>query len=98
MQIPVQHSALGLIDQFGHRRCPAPQALAVGWVGYIRDRLWDLLQHLGGDVTETARSLRRRDRDQPHNTRRRHSRLGRLSPVAYENTFRTTSTTLAQAA
>ncbi|MTE17580.1 IS3 family transposase [Streptomyces sp. TRM43335] len=33
-----------------------------------------------------------------YNTRRRHSRLGHRSPIAYENTFRTTSTTLTQAA
>ncbi|ONK15903.1 putative transposase OrfB [Streptomyces sp. MP131-18] len=33
-----------------------------------------------------------------YNTRRRHSRLGHRSPTAYENTFRTTPTTLTQAA
>lgn len=33
-----------------------------------------------------------------YNTRRRHSRLGHRSPIAYENTFRTTSPTLTQAA
>lgn len=33
-----------------------------------------------------------------YNTRRRHSRLGQRSPIAYENTFHSTSTTLTQAA
>ncbi|MFP8906438.1 IS3 family transposase [Streptomyces atacamensis] len=33
-----------------------------------------------------------------YNTRRRHSRLGHRSPIAYENAFRMTSTTLTQAA
>jgi len=33
-----------------------------------------------------------------YNVRRRHSRLGHRSPIAYENAFRTTSTTLTQAA
>ncbi|MFP8888091.1 IS3 family transposase [Streptomyces mangrovi] len=33
-----------------------------------------------------------------YNTRRRHSRLGHRSPIAYENTFRTTSPTLTPAA
>ncbi len=33
-----------------------------------------------------------------YNTRRRHSRLGQSSPIAYEATLDTTSTTLAQAA
>ncbi|MEU3657974.1 DDE-type integrase/transposase/recombinase, partial [Streptomyces sp. NPDC032161] len=33
-----------------------------------------------------------------YNTRRRHSRLGQRSPIAYENTFHSASTTLAQAA
>ncbi|SFL16133.1 Transposase InsO and inactivated derivatives [Streptomyces pini] len=33
-----------------------------------------------------------------YNTRRRHSRLGHRSPIAYETTFRTTSTTLTPAA
>ncbi|QFZ78414.1 transposase [Streptomyces fagopyri] len=33
-----------------------------------------------------------------YNTRRRHSRLGQRSPMAYENTFQTTPTTLARAA
>jgi transposase InsO family protein len=33
-----------------------------------------------------------------YNTRRRHSRLGYRSPIAYENTFHTTSTTLTEAA
>lgn len=33
-----------------------------------------------------------------YNTRRRHSRLGRRSPIAYENDLRPTATTLAQAA
>ncbi|MFD4949996.1 IS3 family transposase [Streptomyces sp. NPDC058409] len=33
-----------------------------------------------------------------YNTRRRHSRLGQRSPIAYENTFQTTSTTLTRAA
>ncbi|MEV6732774.1 IS3 family transposase [Streptomyces sp. NPDC051364] len=32
-----------------------------------------------------------------YNTRRRHSRLGQRSPIAYENTFRPATTTLAQA-
>ncbi|TXS63832.1 IS3 family transposase [Streptomyces sp. sk2.1] len=32
-----------------------------------------------------------------YNTRRRHSRLGQRSPIAYENTFHSASTTLAQA-
>ncbi|MGO4757560.1 IS3 family transposase, partial [Streptomyces sp. 2MCAF27] len=33
-----------------------------------------------------------------YNTRRRHSRLGQHSPIAYETALDTTSTTLAQAA
>lgn len=33
-----------------------------------------------------------------YNVRRRHSRRGHRNPIAYENTFRTTSTTLTQAA
>ncbi|MCC2280999.1 IS3 family transposase [Streptomyces sp. ET3-23] len=33
-----------------------------------------------------------------YNTRRRHSRLGQRSPIAYENTFHSTSTTLTRAA
>jgi transposase InsO family protein len=33
-----------------------------------------------------------------YNTRRRHSRLGQRSPITYENTFHTTSTTLTEAA
>ncbi|GAA3797086.1 hypothetical protein GCM10022403_033780 [Streptomyces coacervatus] len=33
-----------------------------------------------------------------YNTRRRHSRLGHRSPIAYETALGTTSTTLAQAA
>ncbi|MEV8312491.1 integrase core domain-containing protein, partial [Streptomyces flavidovirens] len=33
-----------------------------------------------------------------YNTRRRHSRLGQRSPIAYEAGFQTTATTLAQAA
>ncbi|GGS37808.1 transposase [Streptomyces nojiriensis] len=33
-----------------------------------------------------------------YNTRRRHSRLGQQSPIAYENDFQPTATTLAQAA
>ncbi|WP_437098956.1 integrase core domain-containing protein [Streptomyces flavidovirens] len=33
-----------------------------------------------------------------YNVRRRHSRLGQRSPIAYENTFHTTSTTLTEAA
>ncbi|MFE1793085.1 IS3 family transposase [Streptomyces sp. NPDC059525] len=33
-----------------------------------------------------------------YNTRRRHSRLGQRSPIAYENAFQLTSTTLARAA
>ncbi|GAA1334366.1 hypothetical protein GCM10009647_075970 [Streptomyces sanglieri] len=33
-----------------------------------------------------------------YNTRRRHSRLGQRSPIAYEYTFQTTSTTLTRAA
>ncbi|PNG17780.1 integrase core domain-containing protein, partial [Streptomyces cahuitamycinicus] len=33
-----------------------------------------------------------------YNTRRRHSRLGQRSPIAFENTLQPTSTTLAQAA
>lgn len=33
-----------------------------------------------------------------YNTRRRHSRLGQRSPIAYENTFRPTTTTLTRAA
>ncbi|SEC13648.1 Transposase InsO and inactivated derivatives [Streptomyces sp. 2314.4] len=33
-----------------------------------------------------------------YNTRRRHSRLGQRSPIAYENTFQPATTTLAQAA
>ncbi|MGW0730715.1 IS3 family transposase [Streptomyces mirabilis] len=33
-----------------------------------------------------------------YTTRRRHSRLGQRSPIAYENTFHTTSTTLTEAA
>ncbi|MFD5521080.1 IS3 family transposase [Streptomyces sp. NPDC127066] len=33
-----------------------------------------------------------------YNTRRRHSRLGQRSPIAYENDFQPTATTLAQAA
>ncbi|WP_435841333.1 integrase core domain-containing protein [Streptomyces fagopyri] len=32
------------------------------------------------------------------NTRRRHSRLGQRSPIAYENTLRPAATTLTQAA
>ncbi len=33
-----------------------------------------------------------------YNTRRRHSRLGQRSPIAYENDFQAAATTLAQAA
>lgn len=33
-----------------------------------------------------------------YNVRRRYSRLGHRSPIAYENAFRTTSTTLTQTA
>lgn len=33
-----------------------------------------------------------------YNTRRRHSRLGQQPPIAFENAFQLTSTTLAQAA
>ncbi|MGW6261641.1 hypothetical protein [Streptomyces sp. NPDC055085] len=33
-----------------------------------------------------------------YNVRRRHSRLGQHSPIAYENTFHTTSTTPTEAA
>ncbi|MFD9606501.1 integrase core domain-containing protein [Streptomyces sp. NPDC059970] len=33
-----------------------------------------------------------------YNTRRQHSRLGQRSPIAYENTFHSTSTTLTRAA
>ncbi|WP_438948467.1 integrase core domain-containing protein [Streptomyces atratus] len=33
-----------------------------------------------------------------YNTRHRHSRLGRRSPIAYENTFHSTPTTLTRAA
>ncbi|MGP3991488.1 integrase core domain-containing protein [Streptomyces sp. 3N207] len=33
-----------------------------------------------------------------YNTRRRHSHLGQRSPIAYENDFQPTATTLAQAA
>jgi transposase InsO family protein len=33
-----------------------------------------------------------------YNVRRRHSRLGQRSPIAYEATFHTTSTTLTEAA
>ncbi|MFJ2272036.1 integrase core domain-containing protein [Streptomyces sp. NPDC088846] len=33
-----------------------------------------------------------------YNTRRRHSRLGQRSPIAYENTFHPSATTLTRAA
>ncbi len=33
-----------------------------------------------------------------YNTRRRHSRLGQRSPIVFENTFHSTSTSLARAA
>ncbi|WP_425576402.1 integrase core domain-containing protein [Streptomyces glaucosporus] len=52
-------------------------------------------KHWSGERGARLDAFRRLHR---YNTRRRHSHLGRRSPVAYQNTFRTTSTTLTPAA